>query len=206
MPTAALSTDLRADSFDAPASVVTPSPFGLRDCLRAATASIHAQLDRRVALLDLGHAAGYRCFLEGTAAALLPLEAALAASGVVDLFPDWPARSRRGAILEDLARLDGTAQPPTRTDPLTRDGVLGTLYVLEGSRLGARVLVRRVERSADPAVAAATAYLRHGAGRPLWPSYLATLEREAAAADTGAVVDAARRAFARFDGAFAAAI
>src|SRR5262245_32318182 len=41
-------------------------------------------------------------------------------------------------------------------------GVLGTMYVLEGSRLGAQVLLKSVMRSSDAVATAATAYLSHG--------------------------------------------
>src|SRR3569833_1520653 len=47
---------------------------------------------------------------------------------------------------------------------LIRARLFVALYVLEGSRLGARCLVRLVTRSSDPLVREATAYLRHGEG------------------------------------------
>jgi hypothetical protein len=55
------------------------------------------------------------------------------------------------------------------------------MYVLEGSRLGAQVLLQAVAGSSDAAVTAATAYLRHGAGRHLWQSFLALLATAMAA-------------------------
>jgi len=76
--------------------------------LRQATAESHRMLDKLFGGFDLRQRAGYRRFLEASAAALLPLEAALVEAGVKHLFPDWPLRSRRRAILDDLARIDGT--------------------------------------------------------------------------------------------------
>ena len=54
--------------------------------------------------------------------------------------------------------------------------MLGTLYVLEGSRLGAAYLLRTVRQCSDPLVSGNTAFLGHGAGRHFWPEYLAVLE------------------------------
>jgi heme oxygenase (biliverdin-IX-beta and delta-forming) len=108
----------------------------------------------------------YRWFLEANAAALLPLEEALAEAGVKRLFHDWELRCRSNAILQDLARVGGTARPLQLDYQLNDDAIIGAMYVLEGSRLGAKVLVKRVTQSADAAVAQATAYLSHGRGPP----------------------------------------
>jgi heme oxygenase len=120
-------------------------------------------------------------------------------AGVGGFFPDWPQRTRRLALLHVVARLDGTVEP-VRV-PLLRDAgsVLGVMYVLEGSRLGARVLLKEVLASPDAAVVAATRYLRHGEGENLWPSFLAQLEAHAAAlGDDGAAIAGARQAFEMF--------
>lgn len=172
----------------------------LRDRLREATAQAHEQLDRRLGALDLQTLGGYREFLEVNAAALLPLEEALEASGVGRLFPDWPDRARRSAILADLAALDGQARPLPAVAAFDRGGVLGTMYVLEGSRLGARYLVKTIRQSRDPAVPGATAYLSHGEGAHLWQSFLAQLGSFDLSPDEEAsAIDGARRAFALFD-------
>jgi heme oxygenase len=66
------------------------------------------------------------------------------------------------------------------------------LYVLEGSRLGARLLLAEVEAALSPASRAATRYLSHGQGLSLWPTFLQRLEasqqvrREPDAAAAGA--------------------
>ena len=74
------------------------------------------------------------------------------------MFPDWPLRSRRRAIADDLARLGGVALPLIEVTALDQGAVLGTMYVLEGSRLGARFLLKTVLASPDPVVAGATNY------------------------------------------------
>jgi heme oxygenase (biliverdin-IX-beta and delta-forming) len=174
-------------------------PGRLRYRLREATAATHHDLDAQFATFDLTARKGYRRFLEASAAALLPLEAALERTGVAGLFADWPERSRRDAITADLARLEGEIRPMAEIAPLSRNAVLGTMYVLEGSRLGARYLLRTIAASADPLIAEARGYLRHGTGQPLWRSFLARLEREPMTEDDAAeAIAGARQAFAMF--------
>lgn len=197
-----------ADLNDAPALSMAVAPTAsergdLRHFLRHGTAEAHRRLDTMLSAFDLSTRAGYRRFLEVNAAALLPLEDALVRSGVTRLFPDWPRRARRDVLMHDLQRLGGALRPLPDLRPFDAAGVLGTLYVLEGSRLGAKVVVRTVAASSDPVVAEATAYLRHGLGERLWPDFLAILEREGAAQARAPMLDAARRAFALFEQAAA---
>ena len=170
---------------------------GLRERLRDATAAAHRELDAQLSSFDLTVLTGYRRFLQASAGALLPLEAALVAAGVTDIFPDWPERSRSAAITADLGRLRSAAPSPVSVLPLTPGGLLGTMYVLEGSRLGAKFLLKEVAEAADPRISAATLYLRHGTGKRLWQSFLAKLESEAC--DEVEVIAAARMAFAAFE-------
>jgi heme oxygenase (biliverdin-IX-beta and delta-forming) len=181
----------------------------LRGRLREACAEPHRRLDARLGALDLRRLDDYRTFLEISAAALLPLEAALVSSHVERFFPDWDRRSRSRAILADLARLGEIARrSSTSKEPgiselglneLGLGGILGTMYVLEGSRLGARVLLRRALQSPHLEVLEAHAYLRHGAESNLWQSFLTALEFHGARLhDDRAAVRAARRAFNLF--------
>lgn len=181
------------------------APTGLRHRLRIATGPAHRRLDMRLDRFDLSRLTDYRQFLAINAAALLPLEDALLDAGVIEEFPDWPQRSRTAAILSDLARLDSKPQPLRQAAPLDSDGVLGTMYVLEGSRLGAKILLRTVTNSSDPLVAGTTEYLRHGAGQDLWRSFLVTLGKYAPVSSEAGVVNAALRAFTLFDEAAACA-
>lgn len=178
----------------------------LRNILKQATAADHARLDARLGAFDLRDVNGYRRFLEANAAALLPLEGALVAAGVRDLLPDWDRHARTRSILGDLSAIGGT---PGLLDPPVLDGtlaMLGTLYVLEGSRLGAAYLLKHVRRATDPRILDATAYLAHGTGQHLWPDFLAVLENHAGTLDDEAdIVEPARRAFDLFSQAAARA-
>jgi heme oxygenase len=181
----------------------------LRGRLREACAESHRRLDALIGCLDLRILGDYRTFVEVNAAALLPLEAALVSAHVERLFPDWNRRSRSRAILADLARLGGIARRwPTSKElginelglnELGLGGILGTVYVLEGSRLGATVLLRQASQSAHREVQEARAYLGHGAGSNLWQSFLTALEFHGSRLnDDRAAVRAARRAFDLF--------
>lgn len=176
----------------------------IRSLLREATALDHRRLDGLLAAFDLQTLAGYRRFLEINAAALIPLEQALVAGGVNELLPDWQRRTRTEAMLADLAAIGGTARPLAQPRFDTTFDLLGTLYVLEGSRLGAAYLIRDVKRSPYPRVSHATAYLGHGAGLKLWPSFVAVLESFTdELSDPDEIVRPAKRAFELFTEAVA---
>ncbi|WP_257166009.1 biliverdin-producing heme oxygenase [Bradyrhizobium sp. SRS-191] len=197
MPLAALTDDpIRADDTD-----------GIRDRLKAATSAAHHALDERLSRFDLTTTAHYRRFLQASAAALLPLEQMLDRAGADAVLGDWPVRRRAEAICADLADLNGrAAQIELPPRPLDRPFVFGTLYVLEGSRLGAVYLLRIVTASADPRVRRATRYLRHGAGQGLWRSFLAQLADEPMTPDDQRrTIASARETFAVFATAMASA-
>jgi heme oxygenase (biliverdin-IX-beta and delta-forming) len=167
-----------------------------RAMLREATCAQHRALDEQLARLDLGDAVCYRSFLEATAAALLPLEALLVRSGVAAEFIDWPQRRRADALRADLLATGGSVQPLSlEMSSLSRAEMFGMLYVLEGSRLGARVLLHRV-----PVHIAATRYL--SAGDPSsWPTFLAHLESTRLAGES-AMTRTAVQTFEIFQRAF----
>ncbi|MCW5691572.1 MAG: biliverdin-producing heme oxygenase [Pseudolabrys sp.] len=179
---------------------VPPAPMSVRHHLRKATADLHAALDGGFGALDLKKRSDYREFLAAQAAVWEPLEDWLSRHDIGRVLPDWPRRRRASALAADLAALGGAADfhdivMGTPSVP----AMLGVAYVLEGSRLGARYLSRMIAESDDAAVSANTRFLHHGAGLPLWPTFLETLEAhvtDAAGADEA--VRGARQAFAHF--------
>jgi heme oxygenase len=82
--------------------------------------------------------------------------------------------------------------------------VFGMLYVLEGSRLGSRVLRERVMASTDATVRMANAYL--SANDPqLWRTFLKRLETAVEAEDSAETTAGAIYAFALFQRSFSTA-
>ncbi|MDZ4367796.1 MAG: biliverdin-producing heme oxygenase [Afipia sp.] len=172
------------------------------DTIREATRMSHSRLDVALAKLDLAIPLYYEGFLRSQAEALFPIEAALEANGIESLIPDWIQRIRTPALERDLATLNITCHPL----PLPAFGsaaeMLGAVYVLEASRMGARVMLARLAEHPDSDAMNATAYLRHGFGKRFWPSFLMLLETHPAAqSDTAGVVHGAEIAFAMFESA-----
>jgi len=163
--------------------------------LKAATAQDHAAIEAGFADLDLTRFDDYRTFIEAHAAAIPPLERAVEACGAAALLSDWPQRRRTSAIADDLALLSGKRCDLEAPLFATSDAGLGALYVLEGSRLGGRVLSGVVEESRDDRVRRATRFLAHG-GVELWQSFAAFLNVQLASdAQIAAAISGARTAF-----------
>jgi heme oxygenase (biliverdin-IX-beta and delta-forming) len=173
-----------------------------RERLRQATAESHQALDHRVAGLDLTRSDHYRLLLEANAAALIPAELTVEQGGVMDVLPDWPRRSRRALIRADLEQLGAALEPLSWDRPAPSiPELFGILYVLEGSRLGARMMLPRVQASRDERVRAATRFL--GATEPaLWREFLHRLEAADFDDNDDALVRGALGTFALFARAF----
>ncbi len=119
-------------------------PRSVRDRLRAATQHQHERVDALFGRLNLADEADYRLFLTAHAAALLPMEEWLDrhAAAVVD---DWPGRSRGAALRADLAAMDMPLPAGELFAPeVSPSSIGGILYVLEGSKMGGRLLARQV--------------------------------------------------------------
>lgn len=164
-----------------------------RFALKAATEDIHQELDDTLSRFDLADVADYARFLGIHARAVPPIEAALAKGGVSALIDGWrPGRSQ--AIEADLAALGASMPAPAPTPDITTVGeLLGTAYVLEGSRLGGQVLRKQVGEGLP------LQYLGQSDGAGPWPSVVAALDRHLYSdAQFGEARDAARRCFALF--------
>ncbi len=163
---------------------VAGTPISVRNYLRLSTAPLHARVDAFMSrCLDQG-SEGYAQFLALSAAAVLPLESALSDANVRMIVPDWPRRSRAAALRADLAELD-VPVPEARIVPkITEEAFLfGILYVLEGSRLGARVMLESIQVSSSDAARSATRYLSHGRDQRLWQTFLPQMEASSATHD-----------------------
>ena len=181
------------------AKVTDETPHAM---LRRDTRAWHDRVEAGFAPFDLQQFEGLTGFLRRQAMAVLPIEQELERIGIGDLLRDWPNRRRGHALLADLEQLGAEAPILTATISLpSRLHALGALYVLEGSRLGGRVLARRVAASADPRVRTAVRFLthRHDQG---WSSFLAILDAVPPTPSTLACLrDGATQAFSLFDAA-----
>jgi heme oxygenase len=134
--------------------------------LRSETRALHASTERRIApaerLRDVQAYAGFLCVL-------YPLYASI--EGRLATFGEWAAlvpplevadRRRAHLLIADLSDL-GVAEP--RGAGAAQQGVecfagaFGALYVIEGSRLGGRLLARQVSAAVGDAAAGALRFL-----------------------------------------------
>jgi heme oxygenase len=170
-----------------------------RGRLKAATASAHDTVERAFEHFDLSDRADYIAFLQVHAAAVLPIESWLDyhAAAVV---ADWPERRRRQSLVVDLAHLGGNARAAADCVPFVSvaepAAIAGVLYVMEGSRLGGRLIARSLPPDLPQT------YLNPPGESPSWPALLARLEE--ILTDAGKVETAIRAALATF-GRFAEA-
>lgn len=163
-----------------------------RFALKEATDEVHRELDNRLSRLDLSKRDDYRKFLDFHAKVLPALESSLDQGGLSDLVEGWENSRRTTAIERDLAVL-GRRMPAAVPVPKLNGTaeLLGTAYVVEGSRLGGRVLRKQV-----------------GDGLPAdflsdadscWPKVVAALDRFLYSdALIDEAIGAARRCFALF--------
>jgi heme oxygenase len=120
-------------------------PFAedIRALLFAATRDLHDQVDKSAGRYDLARPSGRSGFLQFMYRGLQPVEDGLDGAVAGRLYPAWHDR-RRAAVLRGDIRRAGAGIPDTR-EPVPFANALevwGGLYVLEGSRLGARLIAR----------------------------------------------------------------
>ncbi|HWU95596.1 MAG TPA: biliverdin-producing heme oxygenase [Sphingomonas sp.] len=153
-------------------------------------------MDAAFADFDLTDRESYARFLAAHADVVWALEAALPGERVTD---DWEGRKRGHLLREDLAHL---RHPGFRPDDdigaiLALDSpeaIAGTLYVLEGSRLGGKFLARRLPAGFP------RAYLDSDQRAEKWQQLLSLIDRllrSPAALETA--TDAALATFAAFE-------
>lgn len=164
--------------------------------LRQFSASLHQRVDEAFSAFPLESAQGYRRFLQAHGAALFELERTLEANAIATLIDDWPRRRRSDALRADLRALGieppSPWEPPRHAEP---SWCWGALYVLEGSRLGARLLAQRLQ-AAQPT--APMDYLGHTAAEGLWPRFLQQLEAGAGSYDEAELQQGVADAFGQF--------
>jgi heme oxygenase len=122
------------------------APASRRFALKAATADAHDRVEdvvRSAGMFDTLE--GYRRYVAATWALRTRFEGLLDMNGASAVWPLWPSRRIAGLAAQDMADLGVPARAEEFVpSALTAGELLGVLYVLEGSSLGARLLVRSV--------------------------------------------------------------
>ena len=145
----------------------------LRQTLKRVTADAHMRTERRFEELDVASRAGLGALLLAHRAALRAIAPRLAGEDrayIRDLCPRLIE-----AIDHDLGAL--AIRPTDATAPLSDVAVnpLGMTYVIAGSRLGARILHKRVSDSACPELHGARQYLSSETSDGVWQNLVASL-------------------------------
>jgi heme oxygenase (biliverdin-IX-beta and delta-forming) len=150
-----------------------------RTMLRARIAALHARLDRMVNSSCLGDTLRLGRLLTIHYDALMLLVPALERAGAEHVCPGWEGRSRLAALEEDLMVLRTRPyRPPAHRPSFAREPeIWGALYALEGSRLGNRIILRRVMECGSEDERRATQFLADGLkDRTAWSEFVAQLD------------------------------
>lgn len=115
-----------------------------RHRLRAETRDAHEALDALVG--DFDTLDRYKAYLLGMSRFRLPVEAFLKTAKLPEGLSGWQPKLIGGALARDLRHF-GFEEPEAANveRPASASALYGLLYVLEGSSLGARLLVKRAE-------------------------------------------------------------
>lgn len=144
--------------------------------LRERTAAAHAAVDAAIGGFDSIDT--YKRYLASLYGFRAPLEAGLEADCSAMLGP-WRPASIAGALRADMADLGVPIPALCPVDlPVNRDGLLGTLYVLEGASLGARLLLRRAEALGLTPIHGARHLALQAARSGEWRAFLDILEAD----------------------------
>lgn len=144
--------------------------------LRESTADAHAALDDMIGAFD--SLSSYKTYLRGISAFRIPVETMLAGRTWPADLAFWSKQTFGGLIRADLADLDLPAdeEVPMPDIGAAREDMLGMLYVLEGSALGARLLYRRAQALGLRADFGARHLAAQGEKSDRWPRFLHLLE------------------------------
>ncbi|SMC39828.1 biliverdin-producing heme oxygenase [Rhizobium sp. RU36D] len=148
-----------------------------RSVLKMQTAAAHQALDDMIG--GFGDLEAYRHYLVGMARFRLPLESWLKQQDPVPAeLGDWQPEYYGDDILADLDDL--AISPPDAAKPFAPpagEGLIGLLYVLEGSALGARLLAKRSENIGLSASHGARHIFRQAGNLSSWRTFSDRMER-----------------------------
>lgn len=175
--------------------------------LRAATASSHRRLEKRLGVTErFGKLTGYREHLERMWGFCSALEASLHVKSFEGALPDYEARRKLPLLAGDLmalgipaSRISSLPRCSEMPEPSGAAFAFGCVYVLEGATLGGRTLLPLVEERLGFNADHGASYLAsYGADvAAMWNSYNAAVEAWCCDADRQA--SALRAAVMTFD-------
>jgi heme oxygenase len=170
--------------------------FGLRELTREQ----HERLDAEVG--DLKDRQSYMRYLKGISAFRRAVETPLGVMSFPDVFGSWRPTLVYGDLEADLSDLDlaPAAKLTSFELPPNISGLLGVLYVLEGSSLGARILIKRAAQLGFDEHHGARHLTAQTARPESWAGFHAILENM----DTFDITIAAQAAARTFDLALSA--
>jgi heme oxygenase len=124
-------------------------------------------------------------------------------NGAARLWPEWTGRRIAGQAAQDMADLGVAAELAAENYPsgLTEAELLGVMYVLEGSSLGARILLRMVGPLGFSAQHGARHLHAQAGDAGAWRSFLSVLD----ASPRPPCHDTANAVFAAFADAYSQA-
>lgn len=172
-----------------------------RWALREQTTTLHDAVDDAVG--SFSTLCEYGRYLRHMTAFRLPVERSLRDAAWPDAFADWRPTVIAGSIEQDLADL-GLDMPPLEAleGPRDTDELMGVSYVLQGSSLGAQVLLKRAEALGLSSDFGARHLAAQANGAARWRHYLDLLE-SAEGLDMDRVVQASSATFQQAKSAFA---
>lgn len=173
--------------------------------LRERTTRAHQGLDSMIGALDSENA--YCAYLSGMAAFRLGVEPLLAAERLPPALAGYQPSLIGAELLRDLDDLGLERPAPAAISGIGDSGadMFGVLYVLEGSALGARLLVKSARKLGFDGSRGARHLVRQSAELDNWRDYLKRLD-DLDELDIERAADAASRTFDVARGAFGAAI
>jgi heme oxygenase (biliverdin-IX-beta and delta-forming) len=144
--------------------------------LRSSTRHLHQLVDSRFDLASISSEPAYTAFLLANWP-FASIEVGLERAGIQNVLPDWGKRRRRDALAEDI-RQCGISPPSIDRLEIDSDhgALLGWSYVLEGSRLGAGIILQATKRHGEK-TARGTRFLQHGVGEHLWRDFKIALAK-----------------------------
>ena len=157
-----------------------PVRDGRRAALRDATAEIHARLEALTASAGaFEDRRRYGAYLLASLSARAAVEAALKDAGAATVWPAFTSRCMASLMQQDAADLGLSASPDMPLQNFVLAGhaaTLGALYVLEGSALGARMLVAQARALGLSEEFGARHLHAQAADRQIWRDFLCVLE------------------------------